>query len=66
MITGLERRGDLGAREAHADREPAAESFRQTDDVGIDVPVLGSEPASRTAQTGLNLIEDEQHSGAVA
>ena len=51
---------DAGLRHQTADRDAAAERFRQCDDVGLDVPVLMSEPFSGSAETALDFVDDQQ------
>ena len=52
---------DLPGRQQGADRDVAArERLRQSDQVGLEAPVLGGEEAAGAAEAGLHLVRDEE------
>ena len=56
----------LVARHEGPERHPSAEGLRQADDVGHDAVLLHRKHLARPAQTGLDLIEDQQRTRFVA
>ena len=52
--------GGVADREARADRQAAAESLGQRDDVGGDAVVLVGEEGAGAADAGLHLVEHQQ------
>ena len=62
-----QHREDLLRRHRRADRHhAAAERFRQTQDVGLNVLMLAGEHLAGAAHTGLHFVEDQQGAKLVA
>jgi hypothetical protein len=66
VIAGPERRRDLRAGPARADRHAVPERLRQRDDVGRDLCVLEREPATGATEAGLHLVDDHERFALVA
>src|SRR5262249_14733391 len=60
VIALLQQVGGLAARQARANRESAAKALSHREHVRQDPVLLKSEPRSRSADAGLDLIEHEQ------
>src|SRR5208283_3320093 len=60
VIAGHESGGDFCPRPAGADRHPVSERLCHRDDIGAYRLVLEGEPAPRTAEPGLDLVEHEE------
>ncbi len=65
MIPVVEHRRPRG-REAGADRQAVGQCFGEGSYIGFDPQVLPGEPRSGTPDSGLHVVEDQQHVALVA
>ena len=63
---GLENRGDLRTGHHHAHRRSRRPCLGTGQDVGNRVCVLIGEPATGAAHSGLDLVQNQEHSALVA